>query len=166
MLVKLMKYDIKKMSKLLIIFYAITLGLAGITRLINIGKEIQSISIIGSIFAGFTYSGIANILVNTFIHIIKVFITDFYKDESYLTHTLPVNKGKLLLSKYLSSLIVVLSSVVVIFLSLFIMFYSPEFMLALKMMISATVSGFNMPSWVFVTLIVGIIFAYFLMNFC
>lgn len=159
MLGKVMKYDIKKMTKILIIMYAISLILAGITRLINIGKEIQAIFIIGQVFAGLTYSAIGNILVNTFVHILKVFITKFYKDESYLTHTLPVKKGTLLMSMFLSSLIVVIASVLVCFLSLFIIFYSPSFMQTINMIISATIVGFNMPSWLFISLIVFIIFA-------
>lgn len=159
MLKKLMKYDLKNMGKILIVFYAVSLVLAGVTRLINIGKEIQAILIIGAVFSGLAYSAIGSILVNTFVHIIRVFTVSFYKDESYLTHTLPVKKDKLLLSKYLSSLIVIISSVLVCFLSLFIMFYSPSFMEGLKIFISATVADFSMPSWVFITLIVMIIFA-------
>ena len=93
-----MKYDLKKMTKLLIYLYPITIALAGITRLINIGKDIQVISIIGSVFASLTYTLVANILVNTIIAIILSFTTSFYKDQSYLTHTLPVKKEKLLLS--------------------------------------------------------------------
>ena len=75
MLSKLIKYDTKKMSKILVYIYAITLGLACITRLINIGKDIQIISIIGSVFAGLTYSAMFNIIVNMFVHILKVFIS-------------------------------------------------------------------------------------------
>ncbi|MBR2397154.1 MAG: hypothetical protein IKA97_00055, partial [Clostridia bacterium] len=63
MIRKLMKYDLKKMTNLLIYLYPITILMAGITRLINLGKEIQLIFIIGQIFAGITYSLVANILV-------------------------------------------------------------------------------------------------------
>lgn len=159
MLSKLMKYDLKKMSRILVIMYIISLAFAGVTRLINIGNEIQIVAIIGAVFAGFTYSAIANVLVNTFVHIISRFISNFYKDESYLTHTLPVKKSKLLLSKFLSSLIIILSSVLVCFLSLFIMFYSPEFMQGLKLILEATIAGFNIPLWLFLTIMVVLIFA-------
>ena len=159
MIKKLIKYDIKNMTKILLYFYAITITLAGITRLINIGDHIQSIAIIGMIFAGLTYSGIINILINTFVHILRVFISSFYKDESYLTHTLPVTKKQLLLSKYISSLIVILCSTLACFLSLFIMFYSPEFIESLRIFINITVSGFNIPVGLFIVLIIAIIFA-------
>jgi hypothetical protein len=159
MIRKLVKHDIKNMTKILVYFYAISIILAAITRLINLGNHIHIISIIGMIFAGFTYSAIANILINTFVHIIKVFICSFYKDESYLTHTLPVSKKQLLISKYISSLIVVLTSTFVCFLTLFILFYSNEFVQTIKAFIEMAVSGFNMPVWLFITLFVFIIFS-------
>lgn len=159
MIKKLMKYDIRNMTKILVYFYAIGIIAAVLTRLINIGDHIQFIMIIGKIFEGITYAAIANIIINTFMHIIlKSFINNFYKDESYLTHTLPVTKKQLLISKYLSSLIVVLISVVVSVASLFIVLYSKEFIEGLKAFISLTVSGFNMSSGAFITLVVLILF--------
>ena len=159
MIKKLMKYDIKNMITFVSYIYIISIGLAIITRLFNIGRDIQVLFIISQIFASLTYSAIASILVNTVVHILKVFICSFYKDESYLTHTLPVSKGKLLLSKYLSSLIVILCSVAVSFLSIFIIFYTPNLMETLSYLISATVAGFNMPGWLFVTLFIFVIFS-------
>lgn len=159
MIGKLMKHDIKRMSKVLIYLYAITLGFAGITRLINIGRNIQAVYILGQIFAGITISGIASILVNTFVHILRNFICSFYKDQSYLTHTLPVGKDKLLLSKYLSSLIVIVSSVVVSVMSLFILYWSESLMKPLLMLIETAVSGFNMSAGVFIALMVFVLFS-------
>lgn len=158
MIGKLMKYDLKKMLRILVYIYFISLGLAIIARLINIGKDIQAIAIIGYVFSGLTYSAIGSILVNTFVHILRVFICGFYRDESYLTHTLPVEKSKLLLSKYLSSLIVVFASVFVSFLSLFIMFFSKEFMTGLKTALSSTVAGLNMSLGLLIAIIVFVIF--------
>lgn len=162
MIKKLMKYDIKNMTKILIYFYFISIIAAGITRLINLGDHIQFIAIIGKVFEGITIAAIVNTIINTFTHIIiKGFIYNFYKDESYLTHTLPVTKKQLLVSKYLSSLIVVLTSVAVSVLSLFILFYSKEFMSGLKMLIEVAVSEFNMSAELFVTLLVLVIFTQF-----
>lgn len=159
MLKYLMKYDIKKMTKLLIYLYPITIALAGITRLINIGKDIQVLTIIGSVFASLTYTLIANILINAIIAIIATFTTNFYKDQSYLTHTLPVKKEKLLLSMYLSALVVIFASVAVSFLALFIVLYSPSFMDGLMAMISQSVIGLNISAGGFIALLAFIIFA-------
>ena len=159
MIKKLMKYDLKKMLRILVYMYVISIALAGITRLISLGKDIQAISILGYVFSGITYSAIGSILVNTFVHIIKVFIDSFYRDESYLTHTLPVKKTQLLISKFLSSLIVILCSVVVCFASFFIMYFSSEFVDGLRTVIEMTVSNLNMSAGLFITLIVLVIFA-------
>jgi len=156
---KLMKYDIKNMMKILVYIYAISLGLAVITRLINIGKDMQVLAILGHIFAGLTYSAIASIIVNTFVHILKVFTNGFYKDESYLTHTLPVTKDKLLLSKYLSALIVIFISVAVSIASIAIMHYTSALIEGLKAFITTAISGFNMSVGVFLLLLGAIIFS-------
>ena len=158
MLGKLMKYDLKKMMRVLIYIYVISIALAGITRFINIWSDIQAVFIIGQVFAGLTYSAIAAILVNTFVHILLAFSNGFYKDASYLTHTLPVHKNKLLLSKFLSGLLVILASVAVCALSLIIMFFSNEFFEVLRVSIESVVAGFNMSVGLFLTLIVLLIF--------
>ena len=158
MIGKLIKYDLKKMLKILLYIYVVALALSGITRLINIGRDIQFVFIIGQVFAGFSYSALASILVNTFVHIIRVFIVNFYKDESYLTHTLPISKNKLLISKYVSSLIVVLCSVLVCLLSLFIMFYTNELANAIKLFFEATIPNFNMSVGLFVFIVLMIVF--------
>lgn len=159
MIKKLMKHDTRKMFWILCYIYIISVTLAGLTRLINIGNNIQFLKILGHVFSGLTYSALCSILVNTFVQILRVFTLSFYKDESYLTHTLPVSKNKLLLSKYLSAIIVIMTSILVCFASLFIMFYSKTFIQGLKSFISATVSGFNISIGLFVFLLILLIFA-------
>ena len=44
MMIKLLKYDLKKVLGFLVYFYVISFGFAVITRLINIGKDIQFIN--------------------------------------------------------------------------------------------------------------------------
>lgn len=153
-----MKYDIKNITKILWIMYVIAIPLAVATRLLSLGKEIQIIDILSKIFLGCTFSAIANILVNTFVHILRVFINNFYKDESYLTHTLPVTKKQLFLSKYFSSILVILASVLVCILSLFITFYSKEFMQQAKAFLEYSISGFDIPVWLFLTLTASYLF--------
>ncbi|MBE5757275.1 MAG: hypothetical protein E7342_05745 [Clostridiales bacterium] len=159
MIKKLLKYDLKKMSNLLIYLYPIALAVSILTRLIKLGDSVQLVFIISQVFAGITYSIIGSILVNTFVQILVAFNQSFYKDQSYLTHTLPVEKQKLLLSKYLSALIIILTSIVVSVVSLFIVLYTKELMQGLKGLIQMAVSGFNMSGTAFILLIAGIFFA-------
>lgn len=159
MIKKLMKYDLKKCLNPLVIFYAISLGLACITRFINIWDDIHIIKIIGTVFASLTYSAVASILVNTIVHLLRMFINSFFKDESYLTHTLPVSKNQLFASKYLTSLIVILLSVIMSFASIFIVLYSKSLMESIKMLLSITVEGLNISGGGFIAIIVLVIFA-------
>ena len=147
------------MTNLLIYLYPITLAVALLTRLIKLGNSIQLIFIIGQVFSSITYSLVGTILVNTFVQILLAFNQSFYKDQSYLTHTLPIEKGKLLLSKYLSALIVILASIIISVSSLFIVLYSKTLMQGLKEMLKTVISGFNMSGTGFILLIAGIIFA-------
>ena len=157
MISKLIKYDVKKILGFLVYFYVISFGFSVITRLINIGKDIQFVYIIGQVFAGISYATIAQILVNIFTQTLKCFINDFYKDESYLTHTLPVTKHQLLLSKYLTALIVIAISVLVCFIDLFIILYTPELFDLIKYSLNVTVIGFEMQAWVLVLILAFII---------
>ena len=145
MIKKLIKYDVKNMTKILWIMYTISLGIAIIARLFDLGSRIQIIDVITKICQGATYSAIANILINTYIHILRVFITNFYKDESYLTHTLPVNKQQLVLSKYISSILVILASVLVSIASLLILFYDKNFFQNIENLLSAILYDFKLP---------------------
>lgn len=142
MLKKLMKYDIYKMIKVLLVFYIASIICASISRIfVDLGKSMAFFKIMGIIFSSLEYTIIGNIIVNTFVRIILRFNMNFYKDESYLTHTLPVSKSKLLLSKYLSALVVIISSVFVTVVSLLIMFYSKQNMEFISTILNTTLNG-------------------------
>lgn len=144
MLKKLIKYDFLKMFYVLPYFFVATLFFAGLTRIVNIWKDIQFMFILGQILQGTTIALIVNSLVNALIGIlIRSFKFSFYGDESYLTHTLPVSKNQLMLSKFISALLVFISTFLVILLSLIIMFYSKEFMDVIKFALNVSIEGLN-----------------------
>ena len=132
MLKKLIKYDMENIYKILIIFYTLSLFFALLTRLFLSIDNSFILNIIGKICSGVTISMIFNIIVNNIIRLWVRFKNNFYKDESYLTHTLPVSKKTLYLSKILTSIITLFSSFLVICLSLFIAYYSKENLLIIK----------------------------------
>ena len=132
MLKKLLKYDLKYNSKVLVVFYILSIFFSILTRIfLNIDNSLI-LNIIGKICSGVTISMIFNILINNIMRLWARFHNNFYKDESYLTHTLPINKSTLYLSKVLSSIISLLVSVIVIGISLFIAYYSKENMEIVK----------------------------------
>lgn len=83
-------------------------------------------SIIGKIMQGITITLLINILINNILRIWARTIKNFYSDESYLTHTLPIKKETLFLSKVLTTIITLLTSTIVIVISLLICYYSKE----------------------------------------
>jgi len=135
MLKKLIKYDLKSIFKFLIIFYSIGMFFAIMTRLFFSFDNSFIMNIIGQICSGVTISMIFNILINNIMRSWVRFKNNFYGDESYLTHTLPVEKKDLYLSKILTSFISLFTSVFVIGLMLFVAYYSKENMLLLKNML-------------------------------
>lgn len=150
MIAKLIKYDLIKTSRTLKYLYAITLGLAVLTRIINLFDYIFAFHIIGLIFAGCTYSMIVNALINTFIHVLKSFMSDFYGDRSYLIHTLPASKNQLFTAKYITALILLVVSLIISLGSLAIVLLTPELASSLNTLLSSEIPGFDMQAWVFV----------------
>ncbi len=126
MLKKLLKYDLKGIYKILILFYGLSLFFAVTTRLFLSIDNSFMMEVIGKVCSGVTISMIFNILINNIMRLWVGFKNNFYSDESYLTHTLPVDKKTLYLSKTISSFITLFTSVFVIGLSLSIAYYSIE----------------------------------------
>lgn len=142
MLKNLLKYDLKWVYKGLVIFYLLSFTFAILTRALSL-VDSTIIIIIGKICAGITISMLINILINNSMRNWARFITNFYKDEAYLTHTLPVTKKKLYLSKVLTATITTLSSILVITICLFITYYSKDNVELLKNTLDLAVSTYN-----------------------
>lgn len=126
MLKKLLKYDLLNVYKVLVVFYILAIIFAGFTRIfLNINNS-TIFNIIGQICSGICISMIFNIIINNIMRVWVRFSKNLYGDESYLTHTLPVNKKTIYLSKFLTSIITMFTSVIMIILSVFIAYYSKE----------------------------------------
>lgn len=126
MLKKLLKYDLKSIFKGMIIFYVLSLFFALLTRLFFMIENSFIMNVIARICSGTTFAMIFNILINNLIRLWVKFKDNLYGDESYLTHTLPVKKNELYLSKFIVSVISLFVSVIVILFSLFVAFYSKD----------------------------------------
>lgn len=126
MLKKLLKYDLQDIYKVLIIFYGLSLFFGILTRIFLSINNSFIINLIGQICSGAAISMMFSIIINNLMRLWHRFKSNFYGDESYLTHTLPINKNTLYLSKVLSSIITLFTSGVVIIITLFIAYYSKE----------------------------------------
>lgn len=126
MLKKLLKYDLENNYKVLIVFYLLSIFFAILTRIFLNINDSFIIETIGAICSGTTIFMMISIIINNVMRLWVRFLRNLYKDESYLTHTLPVKKESLYLSKVLASIITLLTSALVITLTLFIAYYSKE----------------------------------------
>lgn len=114
MLKKLLKYDLEWCFKPLLVFYILAIFFSIIVRIVESFEQSLIVLIIDKICCGVVIAMIINILINCFMRNWARFVRNIYKDESYLTHTLPVSKNKIYLSKILTAIITLLTSFIVI----------------------------------------------------
>ena len=158
MLKKLLKYDLKYMIKNMSVFYILAIFFAITTRLLSLPEKSVIIVILTKISSGCVIAMIANIIINVMMRSWVRFRDSLYKDEAYLTHTLPVTKQDLYNSKLLQTLIFFLVGFIVSLITLFIAYYTPETWQTIKGFIRKITVGFNMSVAYFITLSIVIIF--------
>lgn len=158
MLGKLLKYDLKWVYKPLVIFYALALFFAIITKILQQFENSLIFFVIEKICSGVVIAMVINILINNFMRVWARFIRNIYKDESYLTHTLPVKKSMIYTSKILSAIITMITSAIVILICLAICYLTKDNIEFLKNSIEATAVYFNSTVSSFLIILVATIF--------
>ena len=158
MLNKLLKYDLKYMLKNMSVFYILTIFFSVTTRILFSLNQTIIINILGQISVGCMFAMITNILINTMMRSWVRFRDSIYKDEAYLTHTLPVTKKNIYDSKFIQTLIFFIVGFLVILLSLFIAYYTKDRWLQLKNLISTITTGLEFNTILFVISFIVIIF--------
>ena len=143
MLNKVLKYDLKWVYKVLIVFYIIALVFSVFTRILFSINNSLMFNIFGQICSGVTISFIFSILINNIMRCWARFIRNIYGDESYLTHTVPIKKKTIFISKFLTSIITMFTSVLIILIVLFIAYYSKENLEILKNSLNVLASIYN-----------------------
>lgn len=162
MLKKLLKYDLKWVFKVVIVFYLLALFFAILTRLFFGMNNSFMMNIVAQICSGTTISMIVSIIINNFMRLWVRFKNNFYGDESYLTHTLPVEKRTLYISKILSSIITLFISTFVILLTLFVAYYSKENMEMVNNLLLSIASSYNFSTMGLVVVLFILLFLEFL----
>ncbi len=126
MLRKLLKYDLLYIFKFLIIFYSLAVFFGLLTRIFFGFENSFVLEVLGEITTGATISMMCSILINNLMRMWVRFSHNFYGDESYLTHTLPIDKHTHYFSKILTSVIALLTSIAVIGGVIALAYYSKE----------------------------------------
>jgi len=159
MLKKILKYDLENIYKLLIIFYILSLFFAVLTRIFLSVENSFIMNIIGQICSGVTISMMFSILINNLMRLWVRFKHNLYGDESYLTHTLPIEKKTLYLSKVITAVITLFTSIAVIGITLFIAYYSKENIELAKNILLPVA---NIYSSTIIKILLAILFVFFL----
>lgn len=163
MLKKLLKYDLQNIFRFLSIFYIVTLFLGVATRLFSFFKNSFMMQIVYQICITLLIALIINTLINNLIRLWVRFRQNLYGDESYLTHTLPVRKKTIYLSKFITSLISLFVSIVVILITLLIAFYSKENIELVKTFLQSIASFYNSS---IISILLVFIIVFFLQLLC
>lgn len=162
MLRKLLKYDLKWCYKPIVVFYILALFFSIVTRILESIDQSFIILILDKICSGIVIAMIANILINNFLRVWVRVIRNVYKDESYLTHTLPVSKNLIYTSKVLTSIITLITSFIVIIVCLAICCLNKDTWLILKNSLEESAIFFNSSVFGLISVLIMTIFFEFL----
>lgn len=161
MLKKLLKYDIQNIMKFLSVFYALSGFFAILTRIFFNIENSFIMNLLGKICSGAVIAMIVNILINVLMRNWVRFKNNLYGDESYLTHTLPIEKKTIYASKIVTSIISLLISTFVIILALIIAYYSKENIQTLKNILLPMVNAYNSTIIHFILIMAIVVFLEF-----
>ena len=151
MLGKLLKYDLKYMLKNMSVFYILAIFFAITTRILLTIEQSFMIGIIEKISAGCLYAMIANIVINVMMRSWVRFRDSIYKDESYLTHTLPVSKKDIYNSKIIQTFIFFILSFVLAIACIFIAYYTKDWWEWVKHLVKSITTGLDFNAVLFVS---------------
>lgn len=134
MFLKVFKYDFKAIFFKYLPVLAILPILAILIRLIGLifngGNDVVGVNVfVGLIYGllnGLFILSLALFSVYTLVICIMRYTKSLFRDQGYLTHTLPVNKHQLLLSQILADVLMELISLVVILICCFIAYFTPS----------------------------------------
>ena len=133
MLGKIIKYDMKAMNRFLIIIHAFLLIYAFFIRILITGRltanNVHNFGNTYFLILGLTVSfGIILLTCVAFATSIIIavhFYKSTYSDEGYLTHTLPVKKGTLLIAKVIAGTIWCIIDIIGLFAAIYIAAWVP-----------------------------------------
>ena len=158
MLGKLLKYDLKWVYKLVVIFYVLAFIFSVIGRVFGEIENSLVCDIISKICFGTAISMVVSSLINSLMRLWARFVRNVYKDESYLTHTLPVEKKDIYLSKTISGIVCIFTTMIVAVVRLGICYYSEANMEVIKNLLELAASTYNTTVLKLLLLIIVVIF--------
>ncbi len=145
MLIKLLKYDLKWIYKVVAVFYCLSLFFSVTSFCFSKVENSALFSGLYTFSNAFAIAMVVNGVINSIIRAWVRFRNNIYKDESYLTHTLPVSLNLIYLSKVLSAVICIFTSTAVAAGCLVICFWNNNSIVDyLKTMLESAAGSFNL----------------------
>ncbi|MBQ3075972.1 MAG: hypothetical protein IJC26_07875 [Clostridia bacterium] len=127
MLIRLLKYDVKKIIKFLTVFFVLALFFGVLTRIFGAIDDSLAVTIIKGICNGTTISMMFSLLINCFMRSWVLFRASLFGDESYLTHTLPIDRKTHYTAKACTAAISILFCMVSILIVFFTTYWTKAF---------------------------------------
>lgn len=143
MLGKLLRHDLKWVYKVVVVFYALSFVFSVIGRGLSEIKNSLVFSVVSKIAFGIAISMIVSSLINCIMRLWARFIKNVYKDESYLTHTLPVEKKTIYASKVICALVCIFTTTLIAIICLFICYYSKSNIQVIKLSLELAASTYD-----------------------
>lgn len=157
MLGKVLKYDLKALCRYLIPLYAVLFGLGIMIRLLGFFDNVSIIAIIcGLMIVALVVLSCLSFVLNG-IFSVKYYLENLFKDEGYLTHTLPVKKGTLLFSKVLASLVTFSMTTLVLIISLIVAFYQKGLFVDVVKVLNLSIYGMSVYEFLLFMIVYGVI---------
>ncbi len=134
MFLKVFKYDFISVFKKYIPILIVIAGLSIVVRLMNLIPTenhylLEIVIVLLNVL--FVFSFVIH-FVYTMVIVVLRYAKSLFKDQGYLTHTLPVGKHKLLLSQLLVAIVMVLIAILVTTLCVFIAYFKPNWIQGMK----------------------------------
>ncbi len=149
MLHKLLKYNLHAIYRTVTVFYVITLSCALLGRLFRLGDANNPlIFFLRELFTGAAAGLCFGTVTNNVTRIWEYTNRDFYGDQSYLTHTLPIPRHTLYSAKFFTAVITLFTTTIAIITTILISYSSPEFYDFLR----ATCDAYGGPAVIILTL--------------
>lgn len=143
MLGKLLKYDFKWINKVMYVHFIILFILSIVVKFVESVEQTILLVIIDKIVSAMFIGCIVSIIITCVMRIWSKFIASVYKDESYLTHTLPVTKNQIFNAKILSSILSLALSMLVIFVCIAFVYINKDSIVVIKSMYQSLVDVYG-----------------------
>ena len=146
MLSKLFKYDFRWINKIMPVYYIILVLISITTKIIEylLNKDPSLLLVIvDKVLVGMFIGCSVSIMITCTMRVWHRFVNNLYKDESYLTHTLPVTSNQLFNSKVLAGIVSLLISALVIVVCIAFVYVSKDSIEQIKIMWNSLVDVYN-----------------------